>query len=73
MTDFRESSLGVLSNLGIGACPPVKAWVEAPRFCCLMLRSYDHKIHVEGLLPVNLCLVSLLSLEQCSQFERSQL
>ena len=27
-------------------------------------------MHVEGLLPANLCLVSLLSSEQCSQFER---
>jgi len=27
-------------------------------------------MHVEGLLPANLCLVTLLSLEQCPQFER---
>ena len=26
-------------------------------------------MHVEGLLPGNLCIVSLLSLEQCSHFE----
>ena len=28
-------------------------------------------LHVEGLLPVSLCLVTLLSLEQCLHFERS--
>jgi len=27
-------------------------------------------VHVEGLLPVNLCLVTLLHSEQYSQFER---
>jgi len=27
-------------------------------------------MHVERLLPANLCLVNLLSSEQCSQFER---
>ena len=27
-------------------------------------------MHVEGLLPTNLCLVTLLCLEQCLQFER---
>ena len=30
-------------------------------------------MHVEGLLPANLCLVNLLSLEQCSQLERFRL
>jgi len=27
-------------------------------------------MHVEGLLPANLCLITLLSSEYCSQFER---
>ena len=27
-------------------------------------------MHVEGLLPANLCTVTSLSLEECSQFER---
>jgi len=27
-------------------------------------------MHVEGLLPATLCLVTLLKSEQCSQFER---
>ena len=35
----------------------------------LILRSYNYNMHVEGLLPANLCLVSLGSSEQCSQFE----
>ena len=35
-----------------------------------ILRSYYYNMLVEGLLPANLCLVILLSLEQCSQFER---
>ena len=30
-------------------------------------------MHVEGLLPANSCLVTLLRSEQCSQFERSWL
>ena len=29
--------------------------------------------HVEGLLPANLCLVTLLSSKQCLQFERFRL
>ena len=43
-------------------------------FFYVILRSYDYNMHVvEGLLPdnfMNLCLVTLLSSEQCSQFER---
>ena len=30
-------------------------------------------MHIEGFLPVNLCLVTLLSSEQCSQFKKFQL
>ena len=32
-------------------------------FFHLMLHSFDYNVHVEGLLPANLCLVTLLSLE----------
>ena len=39
----------------------------------LMLHSYDHNMHVVGLLSPKLCLVTLLSSEQCSQFERFRL
>ena len=39
-------------------------------FFHLILRTYDYHMHVEGLLPANLCLITLLSSEQCSQFER---
>ena len=34
-----------------------------------LLRSYDYNMHVEGLLLANMCLVTLFSSEQCSQFE----
>ena len=34
-----------------------------------MLRYYDYNMHVEGLLSANLCLVTVLIPEQCSQFE----
>ena len=47
--------------------------LPAPRLCfiChLILRSYAYIIHAEGLLPDGLCLVTLLSSEQYSQFER---
>ena len=30
-------------------------------------------MHIEGLLPVSLCLVTLLNNEQCSQFEKIRL
>ena len=53
----------------------LKDEVPAPRFYFVhfTLHTYDYKIHVEGLLPANLCLVTLLSLEQCSQSERFRL
>ena len=43
------------------------------RLCQLLHLYFSFNItflHVEGLLPVNLCLVTLLSLKQCSLFER---
>ena len=33
-------------------------------------RQRDRDVHVKGLLPANLCSVTLLSSEQCSQFNR---
>ena len=39
-------------------------------FFHLMLHSYDYNVYVEDLLPANLCLVTLLRSEQCSQFKR---
>ena len=39
----------------------------------LILRSYDYNMLAEGLLLANLCLATLLSLEQCLQFERFRL
>ena len=39
----------------------------------LILCSDDYNVHVEGLLPANLCLVTLLSLEQCSVFQKFHL
>ena len=46
--------------------------VSAPRYYVLhlILSSYDYNMHVEGLLPVKMCLVTLLSSEQCLQFEK---
>ena len=38
-------------------------------FLKLMLRSYDYNMHVEGLLPANLCLVTLLSWGKRLQFK----
>ena len=49
-----------------------KAMVPYPRFH-LLIHSYDYNMYVEGLLPANLSLVTLLSLEQCLQFERFHL
>ena len=50
-----------------------KAYINArmlgPRFH-LILHSYDCNMHVEGLLPANVCLVTSLTSEQCLQFER---
>ena len=39
----------------------------------LLLSSYNENMHVESLQPANLCLVTLLSSEQCSQFQRLHL
>ena len=39
-------------------------------FFHLRFYSYDYNMHVEGLLPDYLCLVTLLSSEQNEQFER---
>ena len=39
----------------------------------LISPSYDYNTHVEGLLSANLCLVTLYSAEQRSQFERFRL
>ena len=50
--------------------------MPAPRdyFFNLLLHYDDYNIaFCEGLLPANLCLVTLISLEQCSQFERFRL
>ena len=46
--------------------------LSAPGFYLfhLVLCSYDYNMHVEGLLPASLCLVNLISSEQCSQLER---
>jgi len=38
-----------------------------------ILGSYDDSTNVEGLLSASLCLVNLLSSEQCSQFDRFRL
>ena len=50
-----------------------KTLLGALRQGCLLVRSYDYTIHVEGLLPATLCLVILLSSKQCSQFEQNRL
>jgi len=49
-----------------------KATMPAPwlNFFHLILRPYNYNMHVEVLPPANLYLVTLLSLEQCSQLER---
>ena len=39
----------------------------------LILCPYDYYMHVKCLLAINFCLVTLLSSEQCSQFERFRL
>ena len=54
---------------------PLKARMIAPRFYILhlILSTYDYNIHVECLLPANLCFVTLLNSGQCSQFERFRL
>ena len=46
---------------------------QAPRFNFVYLILYSYDLHSYGLLPPNLCLVTLLSLEQCLQFERFRL
>ena len=45
------------------------AWCN---FVYIILRSYDYNIHVEGLMYASLCLITLLSLEQCSKHFRLQ-
>ena len=42
-------------------------------FIHLILRSYDYNMLVGGLRVVNLCFVTLLSSERCSQFDRFHL
>jgi len=42
-------------------------------FLYLILCSYDYNVHVEGLPSANLHIVTLISSEQCSQFERFRL
>ena len=56
-------------------CPQsyhIKVRVSDPRlyFVHLILCCYDYNVHVEGLLPANLCSVTFLSSEQCYKFER---
>ena len=53
-------------------CHPFKTRVQAARFYLLHLplRYYECSMHVEGLLPTNLCFFTLLSLEQRLHFER---
>ena len=34
-------------------------------FFGLIVHAYDYNIHVEGLLPAKMCLVTLISLEHC--------
>ena len=53
---------------------PINVRVTTPRFSFFMYYYvHDYNMHVEGLLPANLCLVTLLSLEQCSLFDRFHL
>ena len=53
----------------------VKAKVPAPGFYFVSFNGtfLDYNMHVEGLLPVNLYLVTLVSLEHCSKIERFRL
>ena len=62
------SSLRSLLNPG----RELKASVPNLRFINfhLIIYSYEYNMHIGSLLPANLCLVTLLSSEQCSQFER---
>ena len=53
-------------------CRNVQATVTTVMFYFL-IRSCDYNMRVEGLLPANVCLVTLLSSEQCSQCERFRL
>ena len=39
----------------------------------LILHYYNYNMHVEALLPENMCLDTLSNSEQCSQFERFHL
>ena len=51
--------------------------MPAPRFCLFssyyVLINTSLQLHVEGLVPANLCLVMLLSSTRCSQFARFRL
>ena len=53
----------------------IKTRVPAPRFLFLHILSSDeyNNMHVDDLLPANLCSVTLSDPEQCSQFERFHL
>ena len=42
-------------------------------FSCLVVRSYDYNMHVEGLLRANCFLSYFIKLEKSSQFERFHL
>ena len=47
--------------------------MNAYYFVSFYITFYDYHMHVEGLLHANLCLVTVLSSEQCLQFERFRL
>ena len=53
----------------------MKTRVSAPRFWfyILILNNVDYAMVVEGLLHDNVCLITLLSRERCSQYERFRL
>ena len=46
----------------------VKGRVAAPRFNIFHLCFYDYNMHVEGLLPANLCLYTVLRMQQFERF-----
>ena len=62
----------LLSNIYVNQLYKLK---PAPRlyFVHLILHSYYYNTYIEGLLHAILCLATLLSSEQCHQFERFQL
>ena len=55
------------------ATRPIKT--RAPSRNCFhsILCTYDYNMLIEGLLPTNVCLVAVLSSEQCPRFERFRL